>query len=136
MPTLDQVIEKNKDTVKLVIKNYPLSMHSYARNAAAAALAADSMGKFWEFHEALYKNKKLDDKKVREIASKLGLDPDEFIKIMKSEAIQDKISEDIRDAKKAGVHGTPTIFINGKLLRDRSIEGFQDAIDERLKKKK
>lgn len=136
MPTLDQVIEKNKDTVKLVIKNYPLSMHSYARNAAAAALAADSMGKFWEFHEALYKNKKLDDKKVREIASKLGLDPDEFIKIMKSEAIQDKISEDIRDAKKAGVHGTPTIFINGKLLRDRSIEGFQDAIDEQLKKKK
>ena len=111
-------------------------MHRYARNAAAAALAADSMGKFWEIHEALYKNKKLDDEKVREIASNLGLDPDVFIKIMKSRAIQEKISKDVRDAKKVGVNGTPTIFINGRLLRDRSVEGFQDAIEEQLKKKK
>ena len=111
-------------------------MHRYARNAAAAALAADSMGKFWEIHEALYKNKKLDDKKVREIASNLGLDPDEFIKVMKSRAIQGKINRDMRDAKKAGVHGTPTIFINGELLRGNSMEDFQDAIDEQLKKKK
>ena len=130
------MIEKNKDTVKLVIKNYPLNMHRYARNAAAAALAAFSMGKFWEIHEALYNNKKLDDKKVREIVSHLGLDPDEFIKIMKSKAIQDKINDDMRDAKKAGVHGTPTIFINGELLRGNSMEDFQDAIDKQLRKKK
>lgn len=112
-------------------------MHKYARNAAAAALAADSMGKFWEFHEELYKNmKKLSDKKVREIATNLGLDPDEFFKVMKSKKIQNKINKDMRDAKEAGVSGTPAIFINGRRLRDRSIEGFQDIIDTQLKKLK
>lgn len=112
-------------------------MHQYARNAAAAALAADSLGKFWEFHEELYKNsKKLNDEKVREIAANLGLDPEELLKEMKSDKIQSKIDRDMTDAKTAGIGGTPTIFINGNLLRDRSIEGFQAIIDSQLKKKK
>jgi len=130
------VIEKNRDTVKIVIKNYPLNMHSFARNAAAAALAADSMGKFWEFHEALYKNKKLDDEKLREIATSLGLDPDKFENKMKSKDIQNKINQDKQDARKAEVSGTPTVFINGKRLNNRSVKGFQDEIDEQLKKLK
>jgi protein-disulfide isomerase len=133
---LDQVIEKNKNTVKIVIKNYPLKMHSYARNAAAASLAAASMGKFWEFHEALFKNKKLDDKKLREMVASFGFDPDEFENKMKSKEIQNKIDQDKLDGKKAGISGTPTIFINGKLLRNRSLKGFQDMIDSELKKSK
>ncbi len=131
------MIENNKGTVKIVIKNYPLPMHKYARNAAAAALAAHSMGRFWEFHEALYDNmKQLNNETVREIAANIGLDPDELFKVMKSKEIQDRINKDMRDAKEAGVGGTPTIFINGKKLKDRSIEGFQDMIDARLKKLK
>ena len=111
-------------------------MHKYARNAAAAAVAADSKGKFWEFHDELYKNgKKLDDKKIREIAEGLGLDPDEFEKKMKSKNTRDMIDQDKRDGEKAGVGGTPAVFINGKLLRDRSFEGFQDLIDAQLEKK-
>lgn len=131
------MIEKNRDKVKLVSKNMPLSMHKYARSAAAAALAADSMGKFWEFHEALYKNmSKLSDEKVSEIAMSLQLDPDKILKNMKSKEIQDKIDKDIRDAEEAGVRGTPAIFINGKQLRDHTIEGFQDMINAQLQRLK
>ena len=112
-------------------------MHSNARNAAAAALTADSMGKFWEFHEALYKNSTdLSMKKIREIAIGLGFDPDEFVKEMKSKKIQDRIDQDVMEAEKADVHGTPTIFINGRLLRDRTLEGLQEAIEKELEKKK
>lgn len=129
------MIENNEDKVKVVIKNYPLRMHKYARSAAAAALTAYSMDKFWEFHEALYKNmKQLNDEKVREIATSLRLDPDELEKKMESKEIQNKILKDIRDAEKAEVRGTPTIFINGKRLRNLTVEGFQDAIDTQLKK--
>jgi protein-disulfide isomerase len=131
------VIEKNKDTVKLVIKNYPLAMHKFSRNAAAAAVTADSMGKFWEFHDALYKNgKQLNDEKIREIASGLGLNPDKFEKKMKSKNTQDQVNQDKRDGEKAGVRGTPAVFINGKLVRDRSLKGFQNIIDAQLAKKK
>lgn len=134
---LKEVIKENKNAVKVVFKNFPLSMHKYARDAAAAALVADSMGKFWEFHEALFENyNKLNTEKIREIATGLGLDADEFFRKMKSQKIQNKIDQDIRDGEKAMVKGTPTIFINGKQLRDGSIEGFQDLINKQLKKKK
>lgn len=130
------MIEQNKDKVKIVIKNFPLSMHRYSKDAAAAALAAHSMGKFWEFHEALYKNKKFDDENLRELASNLGLDPDEFIKKMKSNEIRNKVSRDTMDAKNAEATGTPAVYINGKKLSNRSLKGFQYMIDAELKKKK
>lgn len=112
-------------------------MHGYARSAAAAALAAYKMGKFGEFQDALYENRyQLNDENMLKIAARLGLDPDEFEKEMKSKEIQNKINQDIRDAEKAGATGTPTVFINGRRLRDRSLAGFQDVIDTLLKKKK
>ena len=110
-------------------------MHGYARNAAAAALTAHKMGKFPAFHEALYDNMRwLSDEKIREIAADLGLDPDEFEKEMNSKEIQKKIDEDMIEAETAGTTGTPTIFINGRRLRNRSLEGFQAIIDAQLNK--
>jgi protein-disulfide isomerase len=39
----------------------------------------------------------------------------------------------MREAQKAGVRGTPTIFVNGKRLKDRSLRGFSAMIDKELK---
>ena len=112
-------------------------MHKDARNAAAAALTADSMGKFWEFHEALYKDRKeLNNEKIREIASGLDLDPDVFAEKMKSKSIQDKITQDMNDGDKARLRATPSVYVNGKLLKDITLEGIQKAIDAQLKKLK
>ena len=110
-------------------------MHKYARKAAAAALTADSMGKFWEFHEALYKNsRQLNDKKVSEIAKNLGLDPDKFIKEMESEKIQNKIKQDMIDGDKADLRATPSVYINGKLLNHPDLDSIQEMIDAQFKK--
>jgi protein-disulfide isomerase len=38
------------------------------------------------------------------------------------------------EGRQAGVRGTPTIFVNGKHLRDRSLKGFQAAMDKQLQK--
>ena len=132
-PILDQVIENNKGMVKVVTKNFPLPMHGFARNAAAAALAAHKMGKFWEFHKALYENSyQLSEKKLLEIATGLGLDPDKFKQEMESKEIRKKIDRDIMEAEDAGATGTPTVFVNGRKLRNRSLEGFQDIINTLL----
>ncbi|MBN1903552.1 MAG: thioredoxin domain-containing protein [Deltaproteobacteria bacterium] len=130
------MIKKNKETLKIVIKNYPLSSHNLARKSASAALAADTMGKFWEVHEILYKNiKQMGGRLALDIASDLGLDPNEFEKKMNSSEIQNRVNRDIEDARKAGVNGTPTLFINGRLIRDRSIIGIQNVIDSLLEGK-
>jgi protein-disulfide isomerase len=59
------VLEKYPNDVKLVVKQFPLPMHNYARKAATAAIAAGKQGKFWETHEKLFANQKdLSDAKV------------------------------------------------------------------------
>ena len=103
--------------------------------AAMAALASGSQGKFWEFHDLLFENyNKLNDQKIREIALALGLDQAEFEKKMKDPRIEAMIRQDVRDGVQAGVQGTPTVFINGRRLKDRSLKGFQVAIDKELQK--
>ena len=135
MPVLEQVLEKNPDDVKIVFKNYPLRNHKFAMKAAVAALAAGSLGKFWEFHDELYKNyNKLSDQKIREIALGLGFDQAEFEKRMSDPKIAAMIRQDLRDGVQAGVRGTPTIFINGRRLKNRSLPGFQAAIDKELQR--
>jgi protein-disulfide isomerase len=131
------VLEKNPKTVKLVVKHFPLPMHSYARKAAVAALAADKQGKFWEMHRALFASQReLSDAKVEEIARGLGLKMDQFNKDLKDPSIESLIDRDLSNGRQANVQGTPTIFVNGKLLSQRSPAGVQQAIDEELKKKK
>lgn len=130
------MFETYPKTVKLAIKNFPLPNHKFARQAAVAALAADRQGKFWKFHHELYQNyNQLNEEKIREIAQQVGLDTVKFNQDMKAPEIEAMVERDLRDGNNAGVRGIPTIFINGRLLRDRSFEGFQAAIEKELAKK-
>ena len=134
MPVLEQVLEKYPKDVKLVFKNLPLKNHRFAQQSAAAALAADRQGKFWEFHDELFANySRLNDEKIREIAVSVGLDMTLYENSLKDPEIQAAIARDVKDAVAAGVRGTPTIFINGKQLRDRSMAGFQEAVERELR---
>lgn len=132
--TFAQVLEKFPKDVKLVFKNYPLGFHKYARQAATAALAAGAQGRFWDFHHKLMENfAGINDDKIQEIAVSLKLDMDKFGKGMKDNSIQEVINRDLAEAQENGVSGTPTVFINGKPLKDRSLEGMLEAIRNELK---
>ena len=135
MPVLEQVLEKNPDKVKLVFKNFPLRNHKFAMPAATAALAAEKQGKFWEFHDLLFKDyNRLNEQKVKEIAQQLNLDMEKFEKDQQDPQIRAMINRDLAEGNRAGVRGTPTIFVNGRLLRNRSMAGFQELIEKALKK--
>ncbi|MCJ7682656.1 MAG: thioredoxin domain-containing protein, partial [Desulfobacteraceae bacterium] len=68
------MLKKYPESVRIVFKNYPLKNHKFAAKAATAALSAGRQGKFWEFHDELFKNyRQLSDKKLNEIARKLDL---------------------------------------------------------------
>jgi len=135
LPLLEQVLESNPQTVKLVFKNMPLNFHKMAVPAAKAALAAHEQGKFWEFHDRLFAEKKLSQEGITQIAQELNLDMTRFAKDMSSPKIQAQINKDLQDAQKAGVTGTPTPFVNGRPLKQRSPEGFQAIIDDELRKR-
>jgi protein-disulfide isomerase len=131
------VLEKYPRDVKIVFKNYPLpSIHGYAVKAAIAAVAAHDQGKFWEFHDMLFRNQEhLSDKKVEEIAGQVGLDLEAFNNKLKDPAVYQQVQRDLQDGRQAGVKGVPSVYVNGRKLKDRSLKGFEASIDEELAKR-
>lgn len=129
------MLEKYPQQVKLVFKNYPLSSHKYARKAAAAALAAHAQGRFWDFHDALFaSHNKLNDVSVEEIRVRLELDKSTFDLQREAPQVMDQIKRDIQWAREAGVRGTPSVFINGRSQRSRSLESFSAAVEAELRR--
>lgn len=114
----------------------PLNFHKMAAPAALAALAAKEQGKFWEFHDELFALPKLSQEAIDTIAVNLKLDTDKFKKDVASQKLAQKLNKDLRDAREAGVTGTPTIFINGIKLKTRTLPAIQKLIDAQLADKK
>lgn len=122
--------------MKLVFKNFPLRNHRFAYKAAVAALAAHRQGRFWEFHDLLFQNyNRLNDQKIQEISRYLGLDQETFQKDIKDPKIRAMVQRDMADGAKAGVGGTPTVFVNGKLIRSMDFKKIEQAVDAALKRR-
>jgi len=133
MPIFEQVLDKYPDSVKVVFKHYPLSIHNQALPAALAAMAAAEQGKFWEYHDELFSNQNsLGSEKYLEIAKNLGLDLKKFSLDMMRPSLRQKIEGDVAEAKKLGVTGTPALFVNGRKLKSRDFAAISKLIDEEL----
>ena len=129
------MLETYPKDVKLVFKNYPLENHKYARNAAAAALAAEKQGKFWEFHDLLFANQaELDDQKIKEISELLGLDWEKLSKDMKNPEIITMVNRDKAEGDRIRMEQVPTIFINGRRLKSINMQEFRAVIGYELQK--
>lgn len=131
------MLEAYPKQVKLVFKQYPLSFHQNARPAALASLAAMKQGKFWEMHDKIFENQAAmadAQGKLRfsEFAKELGLNVALFEKTMKDPALEQMIAKDLRDGADAAVTGTPSLYLNGRKVNDRSLEGFKKMIDAEL----
>ena len=133
MPQLEQLLEKYPNDVRVVFKNFPIRSHKFAIQAAMAALAAGRQNKFWEFHDELFKNyNRLNDEKVQEIVTQLGLDQKQFDEHKKSPVETARIRQDYEEGLKLGVRGTPTLFINGRKVKNRSMQNMEAIIDQEL----
>ncbi len=133
VPLLKQVLDAYPDKVKLVFKNFPLPMHKNARTAALAGLAAEQQGKFWPLHDLLFENyNQLNPQKIRALAEQVGLDMKRFDKDLADPKLQKLVTGDMQEGQQIGVRGTPTIFINGRRLQQRSMDGFKKMIDAEL----
>ena len=131
------MLDQYPKEVKLVHKDFPIPSHRYSKQASIAALAAGEQKKYWEYHEKIFQNMStLNTEKFLEIAKDLGLDMDSFKKSLSDPKHEQHIQKDIQEAMNAGLQGTPTIYVNGRVLNNRTLEGFKFMIDDLLKKKK
>lgn len=136
--TMDQILKKYPNEVKLSFKHLPLPMHNNAKPASKASWAAGQQGKFWEFHDALFENQqKLSEEFYVKTAENLKLDVEKFKKDMNSPEAEKQIQEDMELANKHGIQGTPGFFVNGVAVKGAyPLEYFKKIIDRFLSQKK
>ena len=133
-PVMKELNQKYPDKIKFVYKHFPLSFHSNAKAAAAASIAAQNQGKFWEFRYALAPHsRELSDSTYIAIATEIGLDVEKFKKEMVLDsAMEARIDKDFQLGVKVGVQGTPNFYINGK----RQDRFSPDLVEKMLKEAK
>lgn len=129
------MLEKNPDTVRIVYKAFPIRSHSMSLLAVKAALAAHQQGRFWDFYDKLYADyRNLDPQKITQIAIDLKLDMARYTADLNGPVVQKLIARDLQEAQAAEVNGTPSIFINGFRVQNRSYPVLQAMIDQELQK--
>ena len=135
-PTLDKLAAEYGDRVRLVVRDFPLEQHEFARKAAEAAEAARAQGKYWEYAALLFTNQKaLSVDKLKEYATRVGLDRAKFDATLDSGQFADKVQRDYQDGVLLGVSSTPTFYVNGRITNDRTYEGLKVAIEKALSEK-
>jgi protein-disulfide isomerase len=113
---LRRLREQFGDQVSLVYKDFPLPMHPLAAKAAAAARCAGVQGKFWEFHDALFQTKRIQVSDLKLQARTLKLDTARFDQCLDGDEQIAVVRKDAQEAKRLGLDGTPSFFINGHFM--------------------
>ena len=143
-PVLKDIEHEYGDQLRVVFRHFPLTkIHKNAMMAAQAAEAARSQGKFWEMHDRLYRNQNAwkDSPDARPTfigyARELGLNVERFSREMDSPEVQQRIAADMQRGSGVGVTGTPTVFIEGQMLRFEATtpDGIRQGINIMLQRK-
>jgi len=132
-PVIEGLMKKYPNDIKFVYKHFPLSFHANAPAAAAASIAAQNQGKFWEFRYALAPHfRDLTQETFEKVAKEIGLDMEKFKKDMVLDsAKQKRINEEFQLGVKVGVQGTPNFYINGKRQDRFSVELVEKMLQEK-----
>ncbi len=133
---LNAVLDAYPGKIKLIFKEFPLDTHSQAALAAAAAIAANRQGKFWPMHDALFAHRRdLSRPSILALARIAGLDMKRFEADLDSPETRKIVERDVDDGDRAGVEGTPSVFINGRKYNGAlDLAAMRPVIDQELKK--
>src|SRR5262249_28609935 len=121
--------------VKLVFRHFPIDeLHPQARRSSEAAFCAGDQGKFWEYHDLLYKNgADAGTERLKAMALSVGLDGAKFESCLTSGKFQAAVQKEVEEAARLGINGTPAFFINGRFFSGaHPLENFVRVIEEEL----
>ena len=119
----------NQDTARFIFRHMPLDSacnehirrnnpHPGACKLAEGAVCANEQGKFWEYHDLAFESEgRVNRALLNTLADEVGLNLSEFRSCLDSGRGEEVVREDIREGTAAGVNSTPTLFVNGRILR-------------------
>jgi len=144
--TMPQLKSEYIDTgkIRFVYRDYPLPFHDGAVSYAQAAQCAGDQNKFWEYHDKIFAEQDKGGQgtipfvgvpALKAWARDLGLNGTSFDQCLDSGKYKAEVEKDVADGTAAGVSGTPSTFVNGRILVGaQPFETFKKLIDEELAK--
>jgi protein-disulfide isomerase len=119
---------------------FPLPMHKYSRLAAAAALYADSKGKYWQMSAALFarqgEREEASEAEYRaavvKIGTSLGMDAKGLNAAMDSGRFLDRVEAQAAQARALKLDGTPYFFLDGRNLKDVPLGALGAAVQDQI----
>ena len=132
-PVLEELVETYAGQVQWVWKDYPLGSSA----AALVAACAYDQGRFWAYHDALFERQDEiapdHDEALLGLARELGLDDELLAACLAEGRHQDGIASDAAAGAAAGVAGTPTVFVNGRMIPGaQSFETYEQVVLDEL----
>ena len=117
-PTLKEIASTFGDQVHIVYRQLPIpSIHDNALKAAEASLCAHDQNKFWQMHDLMFDEPdRLTIPELKEKARRVGLNQETFDSCLDSGKHAGTVQKDMEEGRRAGVTGTPALFINGEHL--------------------
>ena len=139
----EELLKEYDSRLRIVFRNFPLSAHEHAREAALAAEAAGLQGRFWEMHDVLYREQasgvmlRMRAQLFESYAGTIGLNLDQFRKDVDSEKAKERVDSDRARGDSLGIKVTPTMFINNQPLepKNKNPAGVRAAINAVLEAK-
>jgi len=138
LSTIKQVMDSYPGKIRWVFRDFPIvSLHPTAPKAHEAARCAGEQGKFWEYHDQLFeRSPRHSPQELKQYAQELKLDGSAFAQCLDSGKYQAEVNSDGQEGTRFGVTGTPTFFINGRLLVGaQPFAEFQRLVDSELAKR-
>jgi protein-disulfide isomerase len=137
-PIIEKVRSRFGDKLCFVYRHVPKSRAtSFAKQAAEAAEFAASQDRFWQMHEALFTHPDWrETSELVEAAKSIGLDAEACRKALADRTFAERVREITVASVRAGIVGTPTLFINGARYEDRMEEApLMAALEAALAKR-
>jgi len=139
--TYAQIKKQYVDTgkVKIIFRHFPLPFHVNAQISGQAAECASRQGKFWEYHDLLFKNAQADGTNfdvasLKKYATQAGIGGSKFDQCLDKNETAEVVKGDGAAGASIGVTGTPTFYVNGKqIIGAVPLATFAKLIEEELK---
>ena len=132
-PVLERLEKEYSDRISFTYKDTPLPMHANAQKAAEAAHCAEAQGKYWEYHDHLYKTKALGVDQLKEHARALKLDGEKFDTCLDSNSKAAVVKAQLDEGMGLKIEGTPSFFINGRFYAGNlSFDEMKSVVEEEL----
>lgn len=137
-PIVSQLKKEYKDSMRFVVRYFPLPGHGNSKTAAYAVEAAGKQGKFWEMHDILFakqaewgEQKVANQQQFEKYAIEAGVNIEQWKIDVKSDEVMKRVDDSYKEAVSLNLQGTPSFFLNGKKIENpKGYESFKLLIEK------